>query len=687
MSMQTLTICFFLSFTVSGQVPPTTRVAPVAEVFHGEEIVDPYRWLEDQESPETRNWIGQQNAYTDTILEQVPGRNGLRALAEAVFKRNAVGVPTERGGRYFFSKRNADQALTAVYTRRGADGTDKVLIDPHTMSSDHTTSVSLRSISKDGRWVAYAVRKGGVDEISIKVRNVDTGEDLPDVLPKARYGEIILAPDGKGVYYDRFGDVSPRVMYHKFGTPLSEDIVIFGEGYGYGSQNPLMTVVSDDGRWMAVHVAEGKAVEIHVKDLWSDAPFKKAVGLEHNSWTFADFADGRLVILTNYKAPNSRVVSADPNNPSVDEWKEIIAERNTAVLQSVAPMGGKLAVSYLLNVQPKVSLYGLDGTHIQEIELGSVGSATLGSSRWDSDEAFLSFQTFHVPSTIYRYTPSTGEKQVWTQPDLPIDRNAYKVVQRWYSSKDGTSVPMFIVQSQDTELDGSNPVLMTGYGGFNVSLTPYFSGLGTTWLESGGIFVQVNLRGGGEFGSQWHQAGRLGNKQNVFDDLISAAEFLIQEGYTNSEKLAIMGGSNGGLLVGAVSNQRPDLFRAVICTYPLLDMLRYHHFLAAQFWVPEYGSSENPEQFSWLRLYSPYHNVIEGENYPATLYISGDGDTRVAPLHARKMTALMQAKNGSNNPILLRYHTQAGHSGGLSTEQQINETVDVMSFLLAAIGH
>ena len=661
--------------------PPPTEVQEVVDTLHGVEVADPYRWLEDQEAPETRAWIDAQNAYTDTVLGALPGREALRAVAAAVLERDAIGLPNERGGRYFYSKRGADQDLAVVYVRDGLDAADRVLIDPHPMSPDHTTSVALRDISDDGARVAYAVREGGVDEVSIRVRDVDTGEDLPDVLPPARYGNVSLAASEGGLYYERYGDVTPRVMHHTFGAPLADDVQLFGEGYER-HQIPV-TAVSDDGRWMVVHVIEGSSgpTEIHVKDLEADTPFVTAIA-DGVSESWAGFAGGELVIVTNLDAPNKRVVLADPADPAVDRWREVIPERDDVVVEAASALGGKLAVSYLQDVQPRVAIHALDGTHVRDIAFDTIGSVGGGAGRWISDEAFFTFQTFHVPSTIYRYDLATGEQSVWAEAELPVDAAAYEVTQRWFTSKDGAEVPMFVVHRPDVALDGSNPTLLTGYGGFNNSLTPAFSALATTWLESGGVFALANMRGGGEFGEAWHQDGMLANKQNVFDDFIAAAEHLIEAGYTSSQHLAIRGGSNGGLLVGAVSNQRPDLFGAVVCTYPLLDMVRYHQFLVASFWVPEYGSSEDPEQFAYIHAYSPYHNVIDGGDYPATLYLSGDGDTRVAPLHARKMAALMQAKNGSDNPILLRYHTQAGHSGGQPVSQQIDEMVDTVSFLL-----
>ena len=665
--------------------PPPTEAREVVDTLHGVELTDPYRWLEDQEAPETRAWIDAQNAYTDTVLNALPGRDALRAAAASVLERDAVGLPSERGGRYFYSKRRADQDLAVLYLREGLDGEERVLIDPHPMNPDHTTSVELRDISDDGTRVAYAVREGGVDEVSIRVRDVDTGEDLADVLPPARYGQVTLAADGSGLYYERYGDVTPRVMLHAFGTPMADDVQLFGEGYER-YQIPV-TVISDDGRWMVVHVIEGSSgpTAIHVKDLERDTPFVTAIA-DGASESWADFAGGELFIVTNLDAPNKRVVLADPADPGFENWREVVPERDDVVVEAAAALGGKLAVSYLQDVQPRVAIHELDGTHVRDIAFDTLGSVGGGAGRWTSDEAFFTFQTFHVPSTIYRYDIATGEQSVWAAPELPVDAAAYEVDQRWFTSQDGTEVPMFVVHRPDVALDGSNPTLLTGYGGFNNSMAPAFSALATTWLESGGVFALANMRGGGEFGEEWHRAGMLESKQNVFDDFIAAAEHLVAEGYTSPEHLAIRGGSNGGLLVGAVSNQRPDLFGAVVCTYPLLDMVRYHQFLVASFWVPEYGSSDDPEQFEYIHAYSPYHNVIDGGDYPATLYLSGDGDTRVAPLHARKMAALMQAKNGSDNPILLRYHTQAGHSGGQPVSQQIDEMVDTVSFLLWQVG-
>ena len=665
--------------------PPQTERHEVVETLHGVEIRDPYRWLEDQDAPQTRAWIGAQNAHTDTLLKPLPGRDEVEALAATVLEVEAIGLPNERGGRYFYSRRRADQDLSVLHVREGLDGEDRVLVDPHPMSQDHTISVSYLDISRDGRLVVYAVRDGGVDEVSIHLRDVDTLTDLDDMLPAARYGQVNLTPDTAGFYYERYGDVTPRVMFHALETDPSTDAKLFGDGYEL--HHIPVSLLSHDGRWLLVHVIEGSSgpTEIHLKDLNTAAPFTTVIkdGVTE-SW--AEFAGDQLVITTNLDAPNKRVMVAELANPAVDQWREIIPERDEVVIQEARGLGGRLAVSYLQDVQPRVAIHELSGAHVRGIMFSTLGSVGTVAGRWTSDEAFFTFQSYHRPNTIYRYDLASGEQTVWAQVKVPIDTDRYQVTQSWFVSKDGTRVPMFVTHRADIVLDGTNPTLLTGYGGFNVSGTPVFSSLAAVWLESGGVFAEANMRGGGEFGEDWHRDGMLERKQHVFDDFIAAAEHLIAEGFTSPQHLAIRGGSNGGLLVGAVSNQRPDLFGAVVCTYPLLDMVRYHQFLVASFWVPEYGSSDDQEQFAYILDYSPYHNVDETARYPATLYISGDGDTRVAPLHARKMAALMQATHGDATPILLRYHTDAGHSGGQPVSQQIEEMVDTVSFLLWQVG-
>ncbi|MCY3844726.1 MAG: prolyl oligopeptidase family serine peptidase [Acidobacteria bacterium] len=665
--------------------PPHSTVREVVDTLHGVEVRDPYRWLEDQDAPATRTWIDAQNAYTDAVLHALPGRGRLRELAAAVLERGSTGVPIERGGRYFYHRRRAGEELSVIRVRDGIDGDDRVLVDPHPLSPDHTTSVALRDVSEDGALVAYAVRAGGVDEVSIRVRDVETGADLPDVLPPARYHRVHFAAGARGLYYDRYGDVSPRVMYHAFGTPVEDDPVVFEGPYDRGHIPD--TVVSDDGAWMAVQIFEGSygPIAVHVKDLRRDGPFVTAID-DPASESAVAFAGHRLVFVTSRGAPNRRVMLADPARPTVDSWRESIPERDDVVLRTARGRGGRLVVSYLQDGQPRAAVHDLEGAHVRDIAFDAAGSVAVGGGRWSSPEAFVTFQTFHVPRTVYRYDLESGDYAVWARPELPLAPGDYEVARRWYRSKDGTRVPLWVAHRSDVVLDGRNPTLLTGYGGFGYLRPARFSSLATVWLAAGGVYALANLRGGGEFGQAWHEAGRLGNKQNVFDDFIAAAEHLIEAGFTRPEHLAIRGASNGGLLVAAVSNQRPDLFGAVVSRNPLLDMLRYHRFLAGPFWVPEYGSSDDPEQFAFLRAYSPYHNAVDGGDYPATLYVSGDGDTRVAPLHARKMTALLQARSGSGRPVLLRYHAAAGHSGGQPVSRRIDELVDTLGFLLWQVG-
>jgi len=665
--------------------PPETKIVEAVDTLHGVDIVDPYRWLEDQKSPETREWIAAQNAHTDSVLGSLSGRDELKALAARLIKIDTIGMPTERGGRYFLTKRSADQELSVIYMRQGLDGEDKVLIDPHPMSEDKTTNVNLQDISHDGTLLAYGIRKGGEDELEIRFMDVDTLEDLPDVLPRGLYFGVSIMPDKKGFFYTKMSMKGPRILYHSFGTALAADKEIFGEGYGLGKI--IFAFPSEDGHWLTIIALEGSSgkTEVYLKDLNADKPIVTVVN-DLDARTMAAVVDDILYIQTNWDAPNGRVLTADPENPSRDNWKEIIPESDM-VMQGLFGLpvtfaGGKLFVNYLKDVKSQVSIFEPDGTPVGEISFPTIGTVGGLSGQWDSNEAFFVFTSYHIPTVIYRYDVASEEKEVWAKIEVPIDSEAYEIKQVWYTSKDGTEVPMFVVHKKGIVLNGENPTLLTGYGGFNISSSPSFSPQAAAWLEKGGVYAVANLRGGGEFGEKWHRAGMLENKQNVFDDFIAAAEYLIDEGYTKPKKLAIMGGSNGGLLVGAAVTQRPDLYGAVICTYPLLDMVRYHKFLVARYWVPEYGSSDNPDQFKYIYAYSPYHKVKEGTHYPAVFFITGDADTRVAPLHARKMTALMQASTGSDEPVLLRYHTTAGHSGGQPVSEQIDNLAETLSFLL-----
>ncbi|MEK6237570.1 MAG: prolyl oligopeptidase family serine peptidase, partial [Planctomycetales bacterium] len=476
----------------------------------------------------------------------------------------------------------------------------------------------------------------------------------------------------------------PTIRFHQIGSSPDKDRDVFGDEFGPGKG--LHAELSRDGRKLLVtayHGAGATKTEVFYRDLEKGGPFVPVVN-DLDAQFSPVFAGELIVMQTDWKAPNGRILLLDPEQEQGlerDKWREIIPEQDAA-LQSFTLAGGRVFARYLENVRPRVTYYNLQGERQGEMRFPDLGSVSSIHGEWERDEAFYSFQSFHLPSTIHRYRVAAAESSVWNRAEVPFDGSDFTIKQEWHASKDGTRIPMFIVHQKDVKLDGSHPTLLTGYGGFNISYTPGFSTLAAIWVERGGVFAVANLRGGGEFGERWHAAGMRGNKQNVFDDFISAAEHLIQLGYTKSSRLAVSGGSNGGLLVGATVTQRPDLCRAAICSVPLLDMLRYHKFLVARFWTPEYGSSENPTEFKTLHAYSPYHHVRQGAKYPAMMFVTGDADTRVDPLHARKMAALMQNATGSDHPVLLRYDTDAGHIGSMPVHKTIDLLADQLQFLL-----
>ncbi|HEV2234030.1 MAG TPA: prolyl oligopeptidase family serine peptidase [Terriglobia bacterium] len=669
-----------------AQGPPATRKDDFKETLHGVEIADPYRWLEDQQSPETRSWIDAQNKYTQSLLKTWPGRESLQRRLSALMRIETIEAPVERGGRYFFRKRPASQDQAILFMRKGLEGKDEVLIDPNPLSPDHSTSVNLIDVSHDGAVIAYGFRHGGEDEVSIQLLNVDTHQALPDHFPRARYSGFSMTPDKSTAYYSRLEANGPRVYVHAMGEDPVTDKQIFGEGLGL--DKIIGVDLSEDGHYLIIHVLHGAAAdqtEIYYQDLAAQGPLKPLVN-DIAARFFGSVGGNQLFLHTNWKAPNGRILVVDLKNPARDHWREVIPESKSAI-ESMSLAGGKLLVDYMENASSHVRVFDTEGRFLRDLDLPTIGSVEGVSSRWSSPEAFYGFSSFVVPYTIYRYDVAAGNQSVWARLNVPIQSEKFEVKQFWYESKDKTRVPMFLLYRKGIKLDGSNPTLLTGYGGFNLNETPYFSDLAAVWVEQGGVFAVPNLRGGGEFGEAWHKAGMFEKKQNVFDDFIAAAEWLIKNGYTNSSRLAIMGTSNGGLLVGAALTQRPDLFRAVYCGYPLLDMLRYQKFLVARYWVAEYGSSDDPVQFKYLYAYSPYHHVRQGTKYPAVLLASGDSDTRVAPLHARKMTALLQAATGSGHPVLLRYDTEAGHSrGGMSITKRIEQATDEVGFLFWQLG-
>lgn len=663
-----------------AKCPPAARQDDTVDMLHGVSVPDPYRWLEDQNSAETRAWIDAEDKCTAEALNGLTSREGISARLEALLKVDSFGLPMVRDGNYFFEKRNSDQDLYIIYKRRGAGGADEVLVDPRPMSADHSTSVALRDVSRDGSLAAYAVRAGGQDEVTIHFIDTNTRKVLADQLPRAVYFGLSIEPDKSGVYYSRTTKDGPRLFHHVLGMPAESDKLIFGEGYG--RDKIVGSDLSDDGRYLVIQVVYGSGSvrsDLYIADLKNGTNVRPVVN-DTNALFFGHEAGGKLFIRTNWNAPHWRVFAVDAANPARAAWKEIVPETDTTI-ESAGFFGGKIFVQYVKKASSEVKVFEPDGAAEGEIALPGIGSVSGTAGRWDQKRLFFGFESFNVPESIYSYDIASGKLAVWAAPKVPLKSDAYTVEQVWYESKDKTRVPMFLLYKKGIPHDGARPVMLTAYGGFDVSLTPSFSAEAVEWADGGGILARANLRGGGEFGEAWHHAGMMGNKQNVFDDFVAAAEWLIANGYTNSKKLAITGASNGGLLVGAALTQRPDLYQAVICSYPLLDMLRYQKFEDGPYWVPEYGSADDPAQFKYLLAYSPYQNVKPGVKYPAVLFVTGDGDTRVAPLHARKMAARLQAATASDRPILLLYDTKSGHSGGRPLGKQIEEYTDALSFL------
>jgi len=676
----------FLTVSAALAAPPPTKTEPVIDTLHGVVISDPYRWLEDQNNPETRAWLERQAAYTESFFPKFAAREAVTKRYTELVRIDRMSAPFRHGKRYFYTRRNADQELWTTWCREGKDGPERLLLDPHLLSKDFRTNALLSDVSEDGTLMAYAIRQGGQDEEEIHFRNVDNDLDLADVFPANVYFGLSISLDNKGCYYvKRIEGGASRAFYHQFGTPMGGDRFIFGEGYG--AEEIVGAALSEDRRTLQLGVyygAGGSKCELYVKDVMTDGPIVPvARGID--ALFYGTVVGDKIYIQTNHNAPNWKVMRTELANPAMENWREVVPEA-TMPIDGLSFVGGKVFVVYLENVTNRVKIYGPAGEALGDLALPGIGSGGFVNGRWDGDEGYYSFTTFNVPGSIYRYDLATGRSEVWFRPDVPFQGDGFEVKQVWYDSKDGTRIPMFLAHRKGIALDGNNPVFLTGYGGFNASSGAYFSPVYAVWMEAGGVVAAPALRGGGEFGEKWHEAGMLDRKQNVFDDFITAAEWLIANKYTSPARLAISGGSNGGLLVGAVANQRPELFKAVVCWHPLLDMLRYHRLLMGPYWISEYGSADSAKQFPYLYAYSPYHNVKGGAKYPAVLFFSGDGDTRVDPMHARKMTALLQATVGEASPILLYYDMKSGHVGTNPVSKTIADNSVELGFLMWQLG-
>jgi prolyl oligopeptidase len=675
---------------ISLPAPPPVQADPVTDDYFDTKITDSYRWLEDAKSAQTREFIDAQNAYTTRYLKQAKIRNQIVDDLDPLENVTESSAPRERAGSYFFEKRLSGEQQYSIYVRHGWTGKDERLLDPAVISRDTNTSVQLEDVSRDGSLIAYGLKQGGADEHSIHVFEVKTKKTLEDELPAARYFGSVFSPDGKSIYYARNNKEGTLLFQHVLGTRPSKDVLIFGRefhGEPLGPIDLFGPAITDDGRYLVIQIDRGvpaRRVDIVFRDLTKPGtPFEVLVwGLDAHFQTI--YAHGTWVTKTDYNAPNGKITAADPG-VLPDAWKTLVPEGHD-VIEDWSIVGGKLYVNRLKDVKTDTTVFSLDGKPAGKIDYDEIGSASTMVGRTTDRYGYFSFESFIRPWTIYRLDTTTGKREIFFKPKIDFDTSQYELKQVFFESKDGTRIPMFIAGQKGLKKDGTERLLMTGYGGFQVSMTPEWNPAYAWWIQQGGWFAMPNLRGGDEYGEHWHEQGMFEKKQNVFDDWFAAAQHLIDNKYTSPQHFAIRGRSNGGLLMGASITQHPELFSAVWCGYPLLDMLRYQKFLVGRYWTTEYGSAENKKQFPFLLKYSPYQNVKEGTAYPAVMFFTGDSDTRVDPLHARKMTPLLQAASTSGRPILLHYSLSGGHSAGVSVDQKIQDDADELAFLWTETG-
>jgi prolyl oligopeptidase len=693
MNARKLTICFlFSSIIMQAQpynYPQTRRDNSVRDTYHGTTIEDPYRWLENDTSAETGAWVKEQNKVTFDYLDKIPYRSKFRDRITELLNYPRYSAPFRVGEYYFFSKNDGLQNQSVYYKQMGLNGNPEVFLDPNKMSEKGTVSIGLTGISHDDKYIVYSVSSAGSDWSELRVKEVVTGKDLPDVIKFVKFSGAAFR--GDGFYYSRYPEPGKgtelsgqnqfhAIWFHKLGTPQAEDKLIFED-----RRNPLRYHSAELGkkeRFLILSVSEGTdGNELHVMDLskGENAFVPLISGFDFSSGVIDQEGD-RLLVMTNVDAPNYKLVSIDPTNPSKENWKTIIAEQ-PELLKTVTKAGDVLFAHYLKDVTTRIIQYSREGISKGEIALPGVGSAGGFDGEREDKEVFYTFTSFNYPPTIFRYDLMSGKSELFRKTDLKFEPSDYEVKQVFVPSKDGkVKVPMFIVHRKGLKLDGQRPTLLYAYGGFNISLEPGFSPSRIAFLENDGVFVQANLRGGGEYGEEWHKAGMFGSKQNVFDDFISCAEWLQKNGYTSNDKLAIQGGSNGGLLVGACMTQRPDLFKVAIPQVGVLDMLRFQKFTVGWGWVDEYGTSEKAEDFNWLIKYSPLHNLKE-IGYPATMVMTADHDDRVVPAHSFKYIAELQHKHKGANPVMIRIETDAGHGAGVALNKTIQATADVYAFI------
>ena len=676
---------------------PQAKTVDQTDDYHGTIVPDPYRWMEDVDAPETLEWIRQQNELTQAYLTQVPTREKINKRLTELWDFAKAGAPNKRGGFYFQERNSGLQNQSVLFVKSSLTSEPRVLLDPNTLSDDGTVALTSYSISKDGKRLAYATSASGSDWLTWHIRDVETGADLPEKIEWSKFSGAAWLPDGSGFFYSRYDEpieggeyenanYNQKVFFHKLNTPQTQDVLAYArpDNREWGFQSGI----TDDGRYHALHIWQGTDVRnrFFYRDLQADDKFVELISDLEASYELIGNDGTQFYFFTNLDAPRGRLISIDITKPEKANWQTLIPEAK-AVLEGVTMVNDQFAALYNEDAHHSIRLFKLDGSPDGEIPFPALGSVAqindlgLHASRSD-DELFYAFQSFLYPTTVFRYDFKTRSAEVIDSPELDFDPTVYETQQVFVTSKDGTKVPMYLTHKKGLKRDRQNPTLLYGYGGFNISVMPAFAVSRLIWLELGGVYASANMRGGAEYGEDWHKGGMIGSKQNVFDDFISCAEWLIAEGITSTPKLAVEGRSNGGLLIGACMTQRPDLFGACLPIVGVMDMLRFNKFTIGWAWVSDYGSPEDPEQFKTLHAYSPYHNLKPGTKYPPTLVLTGDHDDRVVPGHSFKFAARLQACQGGDAPTLIRIQTKAGHGFGKPTKILIDELADIYSFLV-----
>lgn len=692
--LSALTLTGILSCDRNGVKYPETLKGDVVDTYFGVNVADPYRWLEDDRSEETANWVKAQNEVTSEYFKQIPFRDAIKERLNSLWDYTTMSTPFVKAGKFFFFKKIGLQNQAILYVQNSFDQEPRVLIDPNQLSDDGTVALATMGISGDGKYIAYAIAEGGSDWNKIRVREIATGKDLNDEIEWVKFSSIQWFKDG--FFYSRYDQPNEgqelksaneyhKVYYHKVGTTQEQDALIF-KNPEFPLRNYSAQVTSDEKFLIISETESTHGNSLYIRNLATTHDFIQLTTSFEYDYNVLDHVGDYLYVLTNYKSPKYKLVRININTLDIGNWRDVIPEKKD-VLEGCFLAGGKIIATYIEDVKSRVEVYNLDGDKLHQLQLPTLGTVASISSNLKENIAFYSFTSFTLPSVIYKFDTKTFESEEFFKPDIDFDSDAYETKQVFYKSIDGTDIPMFIVYKKGIELNGQNPTLLYGYGGFNATLMPSFSTSRLVWLENGGVYALANIRGGGEYGENWYRSGTKLNKQNVFDDFIAAAEYLIAKGYTSNKKLAIQGGSNGGLLVGAVVNQRPDLFKVAIPEVGVMDMLRFHKFTIGWAWVNDYGSSDDSIQFLNLYNYSPIHNVKSGLRYPAILVTTADHDDRVVPAHSFKYIATLQDKQRKGeNPKLIRVETRAGHGVGKPTSLVIQEVADIYSFIFFNMG-